>query len=168
MLRDSRLVTNALDTALQFLLPLRRDIDSPNTRSSGPAETNLSQRGGSHIWNLDRQQFVLERQTAFDGLRQCLIRHGISRIDDLSCILPRPDNWIRREPSATVMSAARPVRQPLNPGSRAEAATLQALRNEWNSGNTQLLTPAEAVVPCLLYTSPSPRDGLLSRMPSSA
>ena len=26
-------------------------------------------------------------------------------------------------------------------------------------------TPAEA---CLLYTSPSPRDGLLSRMPSSA
>ena len=24
------------------------------------------------------------------------------------------------------------------------------------------------VKPCLLYTSPSPRDGLLSRMPSSA
>ena len=24
------------------------------------------------------------------------------------------------------------------------------------------------VMPCLLYTSPSPRDGLLSRMPSSA
>ena len=24
------------------------------------------------------------------------------------------------------------------------------------------------VAPCLLYTSPSPRDGLLSRMPSSA
>ena len=26
----------------------------------------------------------------------------------------------------------------------------------------------EVVVACLLYTSPSPRDGLLSRMPSSA
>ena len=26
----------------------------------------------------------------------------------------------------------------------------------------------ERVMPCLLYTSPSPRDGLLSRMPSSA
>ena len=25
-----------------------------------------------------------------------------------------------------------------------------------------------ALAPCLLYTSPSPRDGLLSRMPSSA
>ena len=26
----------------------------------------------------------------------------------------------------------------------------------------------ETIPPCLLYTSPSPRDGLLSRMPSSA
>ena len=26
----------------------------------------------------------------------------------------------------------------------------------------------EGMIPCLLYTSPSPRDGLLSRMPSSA
>ena len=26
----------------------------------------------------------------------------------------------------------------------------------------------EVAIPCLLYTSPSPRDGLLSRMPSSA
>ena len=26
----------------------------------------------------------------------------------------------------------------------------------------------ECKYPCLLYTSPSPRDGLLSRMPSSA
>ena len=30
----------------------------------------------------------------------------------------------------------------------------------------QVLLPQGAV--CLLYTSPSPRDGLLSRMPSSA
>ena len=28
--------------------------------------------------------------------------------------------------------------------------------------------PRSNVRPCLLYTSPSPRDGLLSRMPSSA
>ena len=33
----------------------------------------------------------------------------------------------------------------------------------------QLSPEAEAVnTSCLLYTSPSPRDGLLSRMPSSA
>ena len=29
-------------------------------------------------------------------------------------------------------------------------------------------TGAAPTIPCLLYTSPSPRDGLLSRMPSSA
>ena len=33
------------------------------------------------------------------------------------------------------------------------------------SGETVILATA---VGCLLYTSPSPRDGLLSRMPSSA
>ena len=31
-----------------------------------------------------------------------------------------------------------------------------------------VFTSANAVKYCLLYTSPSPRDGLLSRMPSSA
>ena len=30
------------------------------------------------------------------------------------------------------------------------------------------LKPGEQLETCLLYTSPSPRDGLLSRMPSSA
>ena len=29
-------------------------------------------------------------------------------------------------------------------------------------------TAADEFISCLLYTSPSPRDGLLSRMPSSA
>ena len=33
---------------------------------------------------------------------------------------------------------------------------------------TQATTEEEATASCLLYTSPSPRDGLLSRMPSSA
>ena len=38
-------------------------------------------------------------------------------------------------------------------------------------GALELLRPDEAtgrLATCLLYTSPSPRDGLLSRMPSSA
>ena len=38
----------------------------------------------------------------------------------------------------------------------AQTATQQDFKNE------------NAYFPCLLYTSPSPRDGLLSRMPSSA
>ena len=32
----------------------------------------------------------------------------------------------------------------------------------------QFTVVADKEIPCLLYTSPSPRDGLLSRMPSSA
>ena len=38
------------------------------------------------------------------------------------------------------------------------------MRHERTSGGT----PTTQANPCLLYTSPSPRDGLLSRMPSSA
>ena len=36
------------------------------------------------------------------------------------------------------------------------------------SGGVALCDTIEEVEDCLLYTSPSPRDGLLSRMPSSA
>ena len=35
-------------------------------------------------------------------------------------------------------------------------------------GDTVVATPGDLAKACLLYTSPSPRDGLLSRMPSSA
>ena len=35
-------------------------------------------------------------------------------------------------------------------------------------GKLPLLPPLQKLTLCLLYTSPSPRDGLLSRMPSSA
>ena len=41
---------------------------------------------------------------------------------------------------------------------RREAEQLSVDKGEW----------AALAVACLLYTSPSPRDGLLSRMPSSA
>ena len=48
-----------------------------------------------------------------------------------------------------------------NTGSMAEWNKMGALKNATHSLLDQLKT-------CLLYTSPSPRDGLLSRMPSSA
>ena len=38
---------------------------------------------------------------------------------------------------------------------------------EWENYKTALRN-ASKTISCLLYTSPSPRDGLLSRMPSSA
>ena len=41
----------------------------------------------------------------------------------------------------------------------------QGCKNEWLNKNMECV---RARTVCLLYTSPSPRDGLLSRMPSSA
>ena len=38
----------------------------------------------------------------------------------------------------------------------------------WGWGEATLEWKTRAIKGCLLYTSPSPRDGLLSRMPSSA
>ena len=37
-----------------------------------------------------------------------------------------------------------------------------------DKGHTEKIAAYTLVTICLLYTSPSPRDGLLSRMPSSA
>ena len=46
---------------------------------------------------------------------------------------------------------------------------LQRLLTEYGPPNrTTPAYPFHHLVSCLLYTSPSPRDGLLSRMPSSA
>ena len=45
-------------------------------------------------------------------------------------------------------------------------AQLDAFRN-WEVFSSEHFSPEEYDA-CLLYTSPSPRDGLLSRMPSSA
>ena len=39
---------------------------------------------------------------------------------------------------------------------------------DWDENNNLILRYTYEFMPCLLYTSPSPRDGLLSRMPSSA
>ena len=47
------------------------------------------------------------------------------------------------------------------PQDRVPSATALCI----NKSNVDLLTKSNL---CLLYTSPSPRDGLLSRMPSSA
>ena len=47
-----------------------------------------------------------------------------------------------------------------------EADNVVGLDNEWDVGCVKMAITVSIV--CLLYTSPSPRDGLLSRMPSSA
>ena len=64
---------------------------------------------------------------------------------------------------------------PLLPKNKKERINLEVERiKHWISKGakptlrvSRILGEAQ-VYPCLLYTSPSPRDGLLSRMPSSA
>ena len=46
-------------------------------------------------------------------------------------------------------------------------STAASVGFSWNY-DARLVVEAELAKTCLLYTSPSPRDGLLSRMPSSA
>ena len=47
-----------------------------------------------------------------------------------------------------------------------EALLNYIVRLGWSNGDQEIFSVQEMI--CLLYTSPSPRDGLLSRMPSSA
>ena len=57
-----------------------------------------------------------------------------------------------------------PNRQKLMDGGRAKKMGGGMMRRDMQSG----YYPSDMGMACLLYTSPSPRDGLLSRMPSSA
>ena len=57
----------------------------------------------------------------------------------------------------------------LSPDGRTVLYTVTRYDMEQNKGTTDIWSvPAGGGKACLLYTSPSPRDGLLSRMPSSA
>ena len=47
-------------------------------------------------------------------------------------------------------------------------ATSYANGGQLSASNAETWNTTKNVISCLLYTSPSPRDGLLSRMPSSA
>ena len=78
-----------------------------------------------------------------------------------------PPDWItKRQPA--------PIKKPIielesNESSAVEKSTIPARQKRHLSGNAkQPLVQADSRWACLLYTSPSPRDGLLSRMPSSA
>ena len=50
-------------------------------------------------------------------------------------------------------------------GKQGDFIDLVLLPAEGKFGNEHIITQG---IPCLLYTSPSPRDATLSRMPSSA
>ena len=75
---------------------------------------------------------------------------------------PSPSDFVTTLRSVMLRASPMPVVHHGVPGSRVDPRLLDA---------THVFLRVDAVrrpLVCLLYTSPSPRDGLLSRMPSSA
>ena len=69
---------------------------------------------------------------------------------------------------ATDPVRAAPPEAPVLVDQPAAAPTTAAATTSTTAAALTTAGPATSVTDCLLYTSPSPRDGLLSRMPSSA
>ena len=85
--------------------------------------------------------------------------------------------WLRipfglKNAGATFVRAVRIILQPIRDFSQSYVDDMGVGSNEWYEHLAhirQFLSIMRNVgMTCLLYTSPSPRDGLLSRMPSSA
>ena len=68
----------------------------------------------------------------------------------------------------TVVSAMKGVTDALIAVAGLAADDAPHWRDAWHALRARHRGAAVALLGCLLYTSPSPRDGLLSRMPSSA
>ena len=95
-----------------------------------------------------------------------------ARLRTLTCAGKEPGTVIETEVAGFVAGAGKTgVRGPVvsREGALVEKAFLAGLVSGIGQGVAGAFQPrAVATGTCLLYTSPSPRDGLLSRMPSSA
>ena len=76
-------------------------------------------------------------------------------------LIASDDSWIEGE-------ALRQLKQTANLPGMTRAVGLPDLHPGKGIPIGAAFLSKDVVYPCLLYTSPSPRDGLLSRMPSSA
>ena len=130
------------------------------------------------------------RVTADEQLNAVMVSASESDVREISSLIGRLDGTapssvveIRHVPltSANALETVRLIEDVLSGrglgrGRRAERATvLRYVRSNEDLGEGQEMQVSTALresinltPDCLLYTSPSPRDGLLSRMPSSA
>ena len=79
-------------------------------------------------------------------------------------LLPKPQALVQNPQQAPHYLQQQPI-QPYQPPTPQEQSYQRPAPQEQSY---QRPAPQDQYQPCLLYTSPSPRDGLLSRMPSSA
>ena len=115
----------------------------------------------------DRRYRDAEHQAVIEGPRA--IQTAIDFGADLREIFHRPD---QSEVAETLLKEGMTIHQVDSDvlDQIAESGSPQGLLAvaEVHDAEAPIISASRRVVVCLLYTSPSPRDGLLSRMPSSA
>ena len=123
---------------------------------------------------------VTRRGATIVGKRPVLTGKVCAKAVDAGFCIDEPRKPLRCLPSFIVAGAQKAatgwLRQrlaahpSLAQGGGKEVHYFDKLQNlhEWRSTYLDNFATPQALITCLLYTSPSPRDGLLSRMPSSA
>ena len=106
-----------------------------------------------------KPKYILSYQDVFSGVYQHRRDNGSERVPPQ----PKPTPVVSSGPANAV---ALPKTRPKS--SSQEVSHLKRQRVPSPSAPTSDKAKALEASFCLLYTSPSPRDGLLSRMPSSA
>ena len=102
--------------------------------------------------------------------RSRMLREEVKRIKELERekIEVTPPKQEVKEKRTTISGSKLMGKDPAKDASPTAAADKPKLLPGSGKFNTDTVKPADVDKDCLLYTSPSPRDGLLSRMPSSA
>ena len=123
---------------------------------------------GSHL-GIVSNVYLGRVKRVLPGMQSAFIDIGMER----SAFLHVADIWENRHNG----DAAKPIEKVLSEG---QSLLVQVVKEPIGTKGARLSTqismagrlvvylPQESHIGCLLYTSPSPRDGLLSRMPSSA
>ena len=114
----------------------------------------------------ERRLTALRQLMSDKGLRAVLLTsmHNVAYYSGfLYCSFGRPYACIVTETGCTTISANIDLGQPWR---RSYGDNL--IYTDWKRDNYWRAVNHVLPETCLLYTSPSPRDGLLSRMPSSA
>ena len=111
------------------------------------------------LWALkERKAVVLQRYARGMRARRLRDRRRVER--DAASVARDEEERAAREKEER--ARAREIDRRMNPRTPADFHILRRELETWMAGETAKLNA------CLLYTSPSPRDATLSRMPSSA
>ena len=173
-LKQRDVVSKAEDLNVSVIVPTMGDSVSEGVIAA------LSSKPGSHvkkdelIAQIETDKVTIDVRSPDDGLVKYIVQEGetVCAGDVIAQILPssglsdvQVKTEIGSESSSSVFVSSTSTIKPCQSESRGESRVkMSRLRMRVS----ERLKSAQNTYACLLYTSPSPRDGLLSRMPSSA